>query len=50
MDEGSDKNGESVYIKGGAIKERETAKRSGCQERKERVSAVAGGFGLEIMG
>ena len=29
---------------------RETAKRSGCQEKKERVSAVAGGFGLEIMG
>ena len=33
-----------------SFRKRETAKRSGCQKRKERVSAWAGGLGLEIMG
>ena len=40
---------EKYLYQRGAFRRRETAKRSECQERKERVSAGAGGLGLEIL-
>ena len=40
---------EKYLYQRGTFRRRETAKRSGCQKRKERVSAGAGGLGLEIL-